>query len=89
MLYSSMAHELRTPLNSILPMSYTLLKYVQHEKGKLILKIISNSAIHLLHIIEDVLDMSRIENGKFEVMYELCDIRNTVKEVNEIMEFQV
>jgi signal transduction histidine kinase len=73
-----MAHELRTPLNSIIPMSSTLLKYVQLERGKLILKIISNSAIHLLHIIEDALDMSRIDNDKFEVMYELCDIRKTV-----------
>jgi signal transduction histidine kinase len=75
MFFSSIAHELRTPLNSIIPMSLSLLNYVQGDRGKLIIKIISNSAIHLLHIIEDALDMSRIENNRFDVNNERFDIR--------------
>jgi signal transduction histidine kinase len=75
MFFSSIAHELRTPLNSIIPISHNLLKYIHNERGKLILKVISNSAIHLSHIIEDALDMSRIENNRFDVMNERFDIR--------------
>ena len=65
MFFSSMAHELRTPLNSIIPMCSNLKTYIKEEKGKFILKIITNSALHLQSVIEDALDISRIENNKF------------------------
>jgi len=45
------------------------------------LKIVLNSSLHLENIIEDALDMSRIENGKFEIINELFDIRETLNEV--------
>ena len=63
--FSSMAHELRTPLNSIIPMCNALERFIQNERGMEILKIIKNSSIHLQNLIEDSLDLSRIENGKF------------------------
>jgi signal transduction histidine kinase len=89
MFFSSIAHELRTPLNSIIPLSINLLKYITNDRGHLILKIITNSAIHLSHIIEDALDMSRIENNRFDVLNERFDIRSSVQEVSDIMEFQL
>jgi signal transduction histidine kinase len=51
--------------------------------------IIYNSSMHLLNVIEDALDMSRIENKKFSILLEFMDIREAVKEVSEIMRFQV
>lgn len=51
------------------------------------LKIVLNSSLHLENVIEDALDMSRIENGKFEIINELFDIRETLNEVCEVMEF--
>ena len=45
------------------------------------LKIVLNSSLHLENVIEDALDMSRIENGKFEIINELFDIRETLNEV--------
>lgn len=39
-------------------------------------------------MIEDALDMSRIENNKFQIYKEFFDIRNTVDEVTKVMEFQ-
>ena len=51
------------------------------------LKIVLNSSLHLENVIEDALDMSRIENGKFEIINELFDIRKTLNEVCEVMEF--
>jgi signal transduction histidine kinase len=46
-----------------------------------------NSAHHLSNLIEDALDMSRIENNKFEINYEDFDIRNLVKDIEDIMDF--
>ncbi|CDW74661.1 multi-sensor hybrid histidine kinase [Stylonychia lemnae] len=84
----STAHELRTPLNSIIPMSENLRPYIQGEAGQNILKVIINSTIHLSLIIEDALDMSRIENNKFEINYSLFNLKNTIDEVIDIMKFQ-
>lgn len=85
--FSSVAHELRTPLNSIIPLSQRLNKYITDDKGKEILQIIQNSSIHLQNVIEDALDMSRIENNKFSINYSKIDLRATIKEVIDIMEF--
>ena len=78
MYFSSIAHELRTPLNSIIPMIQNLSNYVQGERGKLYLKIIYNSSKHLANLIDDALDMSRIENEKFETNCEIFDIRKSI-----------
>ena len=45
------------------------------------LKIILNSSLHLQNVIEDALDMSRIENNKFTIFKEMFDIEEAVKEV--------
>jgi signal transduction histidine kinase len=87
MYFSSIAHELRTPLNSIIPLGTRLKNHVSSETGHKYLKIIMNSALHLSNLIEDALDMSRIENNKFEVNYEEFDIRTVVKDIADIMEF--
>jgi signal transduction histidine kinase len=86
MFFSSVAHELRTPLNSIIPMSKNLSEFVQQE-GQVILKVIINSAHHLENVVNDALDISRIENGQFEPIYDWFNVRESVKEVQEIMDF--
>ena len=53
------------------------------------IQIIYNSSVHLLNVIEDALDMSRIENKKFFIQLEFMDIRDAVKEVTDIMRFQL
>jgi signal transduction histidine kinase len=45
------------------------------------LKIILNSSLHLQNVIEDALDMSRIENNKFTILKGIFDIEEAVKEV--------
>ena len=84
MFFSSIAHELRTPLNSIIPMIKMILSNYQSSidiKVQNFLKIILNSSLHLQNVIEDALDMSRIENNKFTIFKELFDIEEAVKEV--------
>lgn len=85
--FSQITHELRTPLVSILPIIESLPKYVEDERGKIMLKIVRNSAHHLSNLVNDILDMSRIENGKFEIQPSEFDIRQTLEEVRDILEF--
>ena len=61
---SSMSHDIRTPMNAI--MGYTVIALTKEPKPdvKDCLKKINNSANHLLTLINDVLEISRIESGK-------------------------
>lgn len=87
--FSSVAHELRTPLNSILPMSKKVKDMVKCKQTLKYLDIIINSASHLANVIEDALDLSRIENNRFEINIEYVNIRSLIEEVSSIMEFQI
>ena len=82
MFFSSVAHELRTPLNSIIPMTRMLRENLKSdEKSQKYLQIIMNSSLHLQNVIEDALDMTRIENNKFEIQNDFYDIREMAQEV--------
>ena len=91
--FSSVAHELRTPLNSIIPIINMVLQLLQHNRGldKIVklLKIAKNSTVHLTNVIEDALDISRLENNNFRIFKETFDIREVVHDVCEVMNFQV
>jgi signal transduction histidine kinase len=71
---ASMSHEVRTPLNSILGfaelMSLEIFGKIEGEKNKEYLQLIRNSGEHLLTIINDILDISKLEAGKFDVYAE-------------------
>ena len=61
---SRMSHEMRTPMNAIIGMTQIAEKTDNIEKLKYCLSIIGNSSTHLLGLINDILDMSKIEAGK-------------------------
>ncbi|MBK8782663.1 MAG: PAS domain S-box protein [Anaerolineales bacterium] len=70
---ANMSHELRTPLNGILGFSETLLEGVRgplNERQGQALEIIQSSGQHLLGLINDILDVAKIESGKFELQLE-------------------
>jgi signal transduction histidine kinase len=53
------------------------------------LRIVHNSSVHLSNVIEDMLDVTRIESKQFTLFKSLFDIRQAVTEVAEIMRFQL
>jgi len=82
---ANMSHELRTPLNSIIGFSRVILKGIDGPLTELQeqdLSAIYNSGQHLLNLINDVLDLSKIEAGKMELSFEekvnLMDLINSV-----------
>ncbi|HEX5687566.1 MAG TPA: ATP-binding protein [Ideonella sp.] len=83
---SSMTHELRTPLNAILGYAQIL----QHEKGlserqAVGLHTIQQSGEHLLTLITDLLDLAKIESGKFELLPEPVEVRPFLNGIVDIM----
>ena len=94
--FSSVAHELRTPLNSIIPIVRMIIMNLEqqepNENNQKLMKyliIILNSSLHLQSVIEDALDMSRLENNKFQILLDMFNIRQAVNEVSQIMNFQI
>jgi signal transduction histidine kinase/DNA-binding response OmpR family regulator len=83
---ANMSHELRTPLNSIIGFSRVILKGIDGPIGELQqqdLTAIHNAGTHLLQLINDVLDISKIEAGKMELAFD--DSVNIADLVNSAM----
>jgi signal transduction histidine kinase len=84
---ASMSHELRTPLNSIIGFSKVLLNRLDgdlNDKQEAYVRSVHNSGTHLLQLINDILDISRIEAGKMDLHREAFDILELVDECLEV-----
>jgi signal transduction histidine kinase/DNA-binding response OmpR family regulator/HPt (histidine-containing phosphotransfer) domain-containing protein len=62
-----MSHEIRTPMNSVIGMTRLALRYATHPKQKDQMHKVLSSADHLLNVINDILDYSKIEAGKLTI----------------------
>jgi len=85
---ATMSHELRTPLNSIIGFTGILrqgLAGPMNEEQKKQLGMVHTSARHLLGLINDLLDLSRIESGKMEVFPEKFRVADLLNEVVQSM----
>ena len=83
---ASMSHELRTPLNSIIGFSKVLLNRLDgdlSERQETYIRSVHNSGTHLLQLINGILDFSRIEAGKLEMMSEELDLHELIDECIE------
>jgi PAS domain S-box-containing protein len=83
---ASMSHELRTPLNAIIGFTGTLLMKLPgplNEEQETQLKTVQSSGRHLLSIINDLLDLAKIESGKWEGDFEMVDCTSVAHDVVE------
>ena len=81
---AGMSHELRTPLNAIIGFTGTLLMKLAGpltDEQTSQLRIVQSNARHLLSLIDDVLDLARIESGKVELHFEPVVIQDVIDEV--------
>ena len=86
MFIASMSHELRTPLNSIIGFTGIMLQGMVGEitaEQRKQLTMVKNSGTHLLSLINDVIDVSKIEAGKVELSIEEFNLSDLMKEVKD------
>ena len=86
---SNMSHEIRTPMNAIIGLNNIAMNEPSaSEKVKEYLARIGTSASHLLSIINDILDMSRIESGRMAIKSEEFSFAKVLEQVNTIISGQ-
>ncbi|MDY6804727.1 MAG: chemotaxis protein CheB [Cyanobacteriota bacterium] len=83
---ANMSHEIRTPMNAILGFSALLESMVTQEKARPYLNSISSSGKTLLALINDILDLSKIEAGKLALSYEPLNIQTLILEIKQIFQ---
>lgn len=87
---SNMSHDIRTPMNAIVGMTAIATAHIDDaEQVKNCLKKITLSGKHLLGLINDVLDMSKIESGKMTLTSEKISLREVIEGVASIVQPQI
>jgi len=86
---SNMSHEMRTPMNAIIGMTQIGKSAANMEKKDYAFEKIEGASNHLLGVINDVLDMSKIEAGKFELFYTEFDFEKMLQKVINIIGFRI
>ena len=77
---SNMSHELRTPLNAIIGTTYLLVQdqeLIQHTEH---FKVLKSSSEHMLQLVNEVLDFSKLDEGKLEFIKEPFDLAHTLQQ---------
>lgn len=82
---SNMSHDIRTPINGIMGMVSIAKQEEMSPKAASCIEKIDGASRHLLSLINDVLDMSRIESGKTVISFESLDIRTLIDNCSSII----
>ena len=82
-----MSHEIRTPMNGIISMTEIAVKDGQTEERRIdCLRKIEYSSEYLLGLINDILDMSKIESGKMRLIEEKCNLMEMIQGLRPLLE---
>jgi signal transduction histidine kinase/ligand-binding sensor domain-containing protein/CheY-like chemotaxis protein len=85
---ATVTHEIKTPMNGVLGMSELLEKTELDPIQKNYVEAINQSGSTLMNIINDILDYSKIEAGKFEIQPSECDIHKTIGDVTNLFRYE-
>ncbi|HRZ99021.1 MAG TPA: ATP-binding protein, partial [Paludibacter sp.] len=85
-LFNSISHELRIPVTAIMGASDTLIteKYPEKVQQELLSEI-NIASVRLNHLIENLLNMSRLESGRLSLRYDWCDVHDLINRVTETL----
>ncbi|MDR3265711.1 MAG: HAMP domain-containing protein, partial [Synergistaceae bacterium] len=86
---ANMSHEMRTPMNAIIGMTTIAKSSTDIERKDYCLKKIEDASTHLLGVINDILDMSKIEANKFELSLVEFSFEKTLQKTVNIVNFRV
>ncbi|TWU51244.1 PAS domain-containing hybrid sensor histidine kinase/response regulator [Rubripirellula reticaptiva] len=83
---ANMSHEIRTPMAAILGYADVLLGHLKDPDNRNCVLIMKRNGEHLLELINDILDLSRIEAGKLDVEPEACPLPQLVADIQSLMQ---
>ncbi len=81
---ANMSHEIRTPMNAIVGFADLLNGFDLNAAAQEYIRAIRINSASLLRLIDDILDLARIETGKMELIHEPVDLREIFKEIEQI-----
>lgn len=85
---ANMSHEIRTPINAIIALAHVLKDTGLSKEQNHVLELISVSSQSLLGVINDILDLSKIEAGKFSIVRGDTNVRTLAKNVCDILKYK-
>jgi signal transduction histidine kinase/CheY-like chemotaxis protein len=83
---ATMSHEIRTPMNAILGFSEILINTTTNDKHRNYLSAVLTSGKTLLSLINDILDLSKIESGQMEISKEPVQIKTVFDEIMQVFQ---
>jgi PAS domain S-box-containing protein len=86
---ANMSHEIRTPLNAVIGFSDILATQITDKRHKSYLNSIQTAGKSLLTLINDILDLSKIEAGRLEIQYEPVNLRMIFSELQQIFSLKI
>lgn len=82
---ANMSHEIRTPLNAVIGFSELLKDQVVEERLKDYVKSINTSGKNLLHLVNDILDLSKLEAGMLDTYFDNMSIVHCFNEIEQML----
>ena len=85
---ANMSHEIRTPLNAIEGFSRVIAETDSEEERMKYYQIIESNSLHLLSLINEILDLSRVESGEIEMKKAMTDINQLCENIRQLFKFR-
>jgi signal transduction histidine kinase/CheY-like chemotaxis protein/HPt (histidine-containing phosphotransfer) domain-containing protein len=85
---ASMSHEIRTPLHAIIGMGDVLRGTALTDEQRKCVDVLERNGMGLLHLINDILDLSKVESGKIELEHAAFDLPNVIARALEVIEIR-
>ncbi len=86
---ANMSHEIRTPLNAIIGFTELLNEQIKDAKLKSFVKTIQGAGHNLLALINDILDLSKIEAGKMHIDKKICNPHTLFTELGQVFQMKM